>query len=73
MTERVVHNLGELTRPQIEAIIDKAVIEGTGTLQLPPIDCQAIRERSEQLDAKSPHKADIWVLLDFVERVLESQ
>lgn len=65
----VVYDIRELTKAQLSAVLDKAEIKGTGNFKMPELDLEAIRERSEQLDAKSQIKADIWMLLAEVERL----
>ena len=70
MTERrIIRSLSELTSPQIQAILEKAEIKATGVCSHPPLDLDAIRARSEELDPKSQTKADIWLLLAEIERL----
>ena len=69
MAGRVVHSLAELSKPQIQAVLDKVVINATGTCTPPPLDLDAIRTRADELDPSSQTKADIYRLLFEVERL----
>lgn len=70
MTERrIIRSLGELTSPQVRAVLDKAEIKATGTCSPPAIDLDAIKSRADKLDPKSQLKADVYLLLIEVERL----
>jgi len=55
-------------RSQIELVIAKAEVKGKGTFTPPPLDLDAIKARADELDPKSPTKADIYMLLMEVEK-----
>jgi hypothetical protein len=70
MAEKItITSLGQMTRPQLEAIIAKAEIHAEGVFKPPPLDLVAIRERADELDPKSQLKADIYMLLIEVEKL----
>lgn len=63
----LVKDIRELTRAQLQAVIDKAEIKGKGVFKAPPLDLAAIKERADELDTKSQTKADIYMLLREIE------
>lgn len=67
--KRVIRSLSELTRPQVQLIVDKAEIKATGTYKPPPLDLVAIKARADELDGKSQLKADIYMLLIEIEKL----
>jgi len=67
--DRIINSLGELTRPQFEAIIERAEIKAEGTFKPPPLDLAAIKARADELDPRSQTKADIYLLILEVERL----
>lgn len=70
MPDKVIHDLRDLTRKQIDAIIAKAEIHGKGAYKDPPLDIDAIKQRAdENLDAGSQAKADIYLLIKEVKRL----
>jgi hypothetical protein len=60
---KVVKDIRELTRSQLEVIVNKAEIKAKGVFQRPRLDIDAIKARADQLDAKSPIKADVYLLI----------
>ena len=69
IVEIEINNLRDLARPHIQAIIEKATLEGKGTFTPPPLDLAAIKARADQLDGKSQIKADIFMLLLEIDKL----
>lgn len=63
-----VTDIRKLTRVQLQAILDKVEIKGKGVFKPPVFDLAAIKQRADELDAKSQTKADIYMLLMEVEK-----
>ena len=64
----MIKDIRELTRVQLQAVLDKAEIKGKGVFKAPPFDVDAIRARADELDPKSQTKADIYMLLMEIEK-----
>lgn len=64
----MIKDIRELTRVQLQAVIDKAEIKGKGVFIPPSFDLSAIKERADKLDPKSQIKADIYMLLMEIEK-----
>ena len=69
MPEQKTMSLREAMKAQVEVVIQKAEHKGKGLFVNPPLDLDAIRVRSEELDPRSQTKADIWMLLAEVNRL----
>ena len=71
MAERVIRDIRDLTRSQLQVILDKAEIKGKGAFTPPPLDLDAIQQRADELDPTSTTKADLYMLLYEVRRLKE--
>ncbi len=70
--ERIINSLSELTRPQVQALLDNVKIQATGTYTPPPLDLEAIKARADELDPQSQAKADMYLLILEVERLTDA-